>query len=77
MSNDKSREYQSGGALLAQWGCLSREQKLERACRALMQELNSTHIDYHGQDLSRTLEDKDVFCSCADAYRMGHEALKS
>jgi hypothetical protein len=69
-------EYKSGADLLAAFNLTTREQKLEQAVKALMQELNSVHIEHHNQDLDEHLEDENIFCSCADAYRMGHEALK-
>lgn len=76
MANDNSQEFRTGAALLAHWGCFNREQKLEQACKALMAIINEDHETRHGQDLAKTLDDPNVFCSCADAYRMGHEALK-
>ncbi len=67
-------EFMTGKQLLAQ--CGTREQRLERACRALMEQLNQLHVEYKYQDLSEHIDDPNIFCSCADAYRMGHEALK-
>ncbi len=72
--NDNDKEFMTGAELLS--SCHTREQKLERACRALMEQLNQLHIDYKGQDLSEAIDDPNIFCSCADSYRMGHEALK-
>ena len=74
--NDNTADYISGAALLASWGCITREQKLEQAVKSLMAVLNEKHIEEHGQCLLEHLSDPDVFCSCAEAYRMGHEALK-
>lgn len=68
------KEYRSGADLLAD--CQTREEKLERAVMALMSELNAYHWGVHGIILGSNLENPDFFCSCADAYRMGHEALK-
>lgn len=75
-SNDNSNEYQSGAALLAAHGCTTREEKLTVACRALMQELENLHVEYEDQSLADSVDDRDVFCGCADAYRMGREALR-
>ena len=41
-----------------------------------MQHLNNLHVQLHSQNLKHHLDDPEIFCSCADAYRMGHEALK-
>lgn len=71
-ANDDDEDVRSGAQLLHEWGCVTREQKLERACLALMAALNDIHIEHKGQDLT----DPSHFCSCADAYKMGHEALK-
>ena len=76
MSHDNETNYRTGEQLLNQWGCFNREQKLEQACRALMQELNSLHTAHKKQNLKLELHNPHVFCSCADAYRMGEEALK-
>lgn len=62
----------TGAELLSDWHCVTREQKLERACFALTRALNDLHIKHEGQDLSRY---NNHFCSCADAYNMGIEAL--
>lgn len=74
--NDNSSEFRSGAALLAAWGCTTREQKLERAVKALMSEINELHGNIHGHQLRGNEANEDIFCSCIDAYRMGHEALK-
>lgn len=71
MTEDES--YVTGAERLAAWGCETREQKLERACMALMEQLNMLHVEHKDVDLS---EDEDATCSCADAWRMGAEALK-
>jgi hypothetical protein len=69
-------QYQTGRGLLTDWGCKTREEKLARACKALMGAVNDLHIELKNQDLAKLLTDKNVYCSCADAYRMGYEALK-
>ena len=74
--NDNSQEFKSGAALLAAWGCTTREQKLERAVKALMSEISELHGNIHGQELKGHEADEGIFCSCMDAYRMGYEALK-
>lgn len=76
MSQDNSEEYRSGAALLAEWQCKTKEQKLERACLALMAALEELHVNYEEQSLEQNLDNHDVFCSCSDAYRMGKEALR-
>mgnify|MGYP000890613416 CR=1 FL=1 len=68
--------YKSGDDLLRAFNPQSREAKLEQAIRALMAELESLHCKYLHQSLHDNLDNPDVFCSCADAYRMGHAALK-
>lgn len=73
--NDNDDTFRSGVQLLAAWGCKTREEKLERAVVALMEQLNELHKGAHGQDLRAELVNEAVFCSCADAYRMGHEAI--
>jgi len=65
----------SGDDLLEDWKCKTREERLERAVIALMSELNNLHIDYQGESLRENLDNPNVYCSCSDAYRMGHEAL--
>ena len=70
-----SKDYMTGEELLAAFCCVTREQRLERAVMALMQELDSLHVNYQAQSLSENLGNPEVFCSCADAYRMGHAAL--
>ena len=76
-SNDNDDIFRTGAQLLSQWGCTTREQKLERAVMALMSNLNDLHRSIHGQDLKVRIADETVTCSCADAYRMGDEALKA
>lgn len=76
MSNDNAdREYQSGEELLAGWKCVTRSAKLERAVIALMAELDRLHVEHEGQSLAENITNRDIFCSCADAYRIGHAAL--
>jgi hypothetical protein len=74
--NDNSDEYQSGAALFAGFGLVTREQKLEQAVRALLETVDELHVECKDQSLADNLTNEEVFCSCADAYRMGHEALK-
>lgn len=69
--------YRSGAQLLSEWGCKTREAKLARACAALMEQLNQKHKDHDDLDLSKHLTDEGISCSCADAYRMGYEALNA
>ena len=71
------RMYISGKKLLAKWNLTTREQRLEQAVKALMQEIESLHCEHKNQSLANNLNNLKVFCSCADAYRMGHEALKA
>jgi hypothetical protein len=71
-----THEYKSGNELLEAFNATTREQKLERACRALMATLEDLHVDCHHQSLAENIDNEEVFCGCADAYRMGHEALK-
>lgn len=73
--NDNDRDFRTGAQLLAEWGCQTREQKLERACMALLEQINQLHIERQECDLSEHLYDETVVCSCADAYRMGRQAL--
>lgn len=73
---DNNETFKTGAQLLAEWGCKTHDQKLERACAALMEQLNQIHQSHHGQNLFEHLEARYVDCSCADAYRMGFEALK-
>ncbi|SRR5258707_14390923 len=70
------KDYMTGAELLAAWNLTTREEKLEQAVKALMQELESSHCVHEEQSLADNLENTKVSCSCADAYRMGHEALK-
>lgn len=76
-TNNNDDVFRSGAQLLSQWCCQTREQKLERACIALLDQLNEAHINRDGCDLSAHIGDETVYCACADAYRMGREALKS
>ena len=76
MQSNDFDEYKSGADLLAAFNYNSREKKLAQACIALMEELNAHHIKTHNMCLRDNLTNRDVFCSCADAYRMGYEALK-
>ena len=69
-------DFRSGEQLLRQWGCRTNEDRLHFACSALMNQLDQLHMEKHGQSLKNNLNNEEVFCSCADAYRMGHEALK-
>ena len=77
LTNDNDDLFRTGAQLLAEWGCTTREQKLERACMALMAALNDLHQARHGQNLKERIADESVACSCADAYRIGDEALKN
>lgn len=74
--DNHSNEFQSGAELLAAWGLTTREAKLERAVLALMGELDELHQAQHRQSLADNLANTEMFCGCADAYRMGAEALK-
>jgi hypothetical protein len=74
--NDNGNTFRTGAQLLSEWGCKSREQRLERACAALMEQLNEIHKNHHGQNLFEHLTAHYVDCSCADASRMGFEAIK-
>lgn len=77
MAQDNGKyEYKSGAELLAAFP-KSREQKLEIACRALMKALDEIHTECKDQSLADNLTNTEIFCGCADAYRMGHEALKA
>lgn len=67
--------YITGQDLLTKFGCKTREEKLERAVKALMSELEDLHRATHRQSLKENLTNQEVFCSCADAYRMGDAAL--
>lgn len=68
--------FKTGSDLLNSWHCESREDKLERACSALMSILEDIHTSHRGQSLKANVTNPAIYCSCADAYRMGHEALK-
>lgn len=74
--NDNDDMMKTGAQLFSEWGCETRDQKLERACAALMDRLNDLHKIYKRQDLHAALNDEGCCCSCADAYRMGAEVLK-
>jgi hypothetical protein len=69
-------EHKTGKQLLSNFGCETRTDKLERAVGTLMAVLNELHIETKGQCLITNLHNPNIFCSCADAYRMGLEALK-
>ena len=73
--NDNDDDFQTGAQLLTAWDCKTREQKLERACIALMETVNELHTEHKNIDLAEHLTDENISCSCADAYRMGKEAL--
>jgi hypothetical protein len=75
--NDNDDTFQSGAQLLARWGCKHHDQKLERACASLMVALNELHRQHKHQDLKEHLTNEAICCSCADAYRMGAEALQA
>lgn len=68
--------FKTGSDLLQSWGCETREDKLERACSTLMGIIEAIHTSHHGQSLKANINNSAIYCSCADAYRMGHEALK-
>lgn len=74
-ANSNEEDFQTGAQLLAAWGCDTREQKLERACLALMHSLNLLHRQYMDRDLRDHINDPITMCSCADAFRMGAAAL--
>jgi hypothetical protein len=76
MTQDNSEQYRSGAALLAAFGADTRERKLEQAVKSLMSQLEELHVDCHHQSLGENIDNEEIFCGCADAYRMGHEALK-
>ena len=76
MASMNDETFRTGAQLFAEWGCKTRDQKLERACAALMEQLNELHSGHHGHNLLDRLSNQSVTCSCADAYRMGYEALK-
>lgn len=75
--NDNDDDYRTGQQLLAEWNCETREAKLERAVIALLATVEELHEEYKNQSLKDNLTDPEVYCSCADAYRMGMEALKT
>lgn len=68
-------EYRTGDELLAAFNLTTREDKLAQAVIALMNVLDEIHEDCKAQSLANNLLNQDIFCSCADAYRMGHAAL--
>ncbi len=69
------RTYMDGEELLNQFNLITREQRLEQAVKALMHKVDSLHKTHQVQSLADNLTNPEVFCSCADAYRMGHAAL--
>ncbi len=69
------RTYMDGEELLGQFNLITREQRLEQAVKALMEQLDNLHKIHQIQSLANNLTNPKVFCSCADAYRMGHAAL--
>lgn len=71
----QNSEYKSGEELLADWECKTKEEKLIRAVKALMENLERLHVNHNNQSLSENLHNPNVYCSCADAYRMGYAAL--
>lgn len=77
MTDREDYDYLTGAELLAAFNLTTKEQKLEQACKALMQELESIHHECKAQSLADNIDNPEVFCSCADAYRMGHTALHS
>lgn len=74
--NDNSLLFCTGEQLLSAWGCNSREERLERSCMALMEQLDHVHNDSGNGSLKASLENQHVYCSCMDACRMGHASLK-
>lgn len=77
MTDYKEQEYMTGAELLTAFNLTSREQKLEQAVKALMQELDNLHCEHKNQSLADGIDNTEMFCSCADAYRIGHAALHS
>ncbi len=69
------RTYMDGEELLSQFNLTTREQRLEQAVKALMDQLDSLHTTHESQSLADNLTNPEVFCSCVDAYRMGYAAL--
>ncbi len=69
------RTYMDGEELLGQFDLTTREQRLEQAVKALMDALDTLHKIHQAQSLDDNLTNPKVFCSCADAYRMGAAAL--
>ena len=76
MLDREEQDYVSGDDLLAQFNLTSPEQRLEHAVKALMEQLEQLHYEHESQSLSDNIDNPDIFCSCADAYRMGDAALK-
>lgn len=77
MTQDNHKyEYRSGEQLLAEWTLPTREAALAHACRLLMAELERLHVNHQEQSLAENLTNTEIYCSCADAYRMGHAALE-
>jgi hypothetical protein len=72
-----TEEYMTGSELLAQFNLPTREAKLEQAVKALMEQLEQLHLEHENQSLADNIDNQEVFCSCADAYRMAHTALHS
>jgi hypothetical protein len=77
MPSYRMSDYRTGAELLAAFNCKTREARLEQAVKALMQNLTDIHYEHHRIKLDERIDDRDVACSCMDAYRMGHEALKN
>jgi hypothetical protein len=73
--NDNDRVFRTGAQLLADFECRTREQKLERACIALLGALDDLHVRHEHQSLEQNLTNQKIVCSCADAYRMGNAAV--
>lgn len=69
------KDFKTGSELLAAFNFPSREAKLEQAVKALMQQLDDIHREHKKQSLADNINNEEIFCSCADAYRMGHAAL--
>ena len=69
------RTYMDGEELLGQFNLTTREQRLEQAVKALMQNIERLHLECQEQSLADNLTNPEVFCSCVDAYRMGYAAL--
>lgn len=76
MNDNTENDYKSGEELLAAFNCITREEKLTQAVKALMTEIERLHVEHKEQSLVENLTNTKIYCSCADAYRMGHEALQ-